>query len=222
MARRKPKLRGRPRVISEKIQREVVAALQANATYEIAAQYAGISYAGLNHWVKRGRAEVERVADARDAVRKYINDPAYVESLSIYLDQWHRHHKNKKYQIKAKRPRVPAEMIRAVRINPFERDYVNFFKAINEASAVAAVQWLQVIDAAANQDPAWAAWMLKTRYPQQYGGQRSSEVSVATSSNGAAGQTETLIRVVYGDNDNRPNLIQEDAGTNRPDEPPAP
>lgn len=222
MTRRKPTLRGRPRAISAKVQAEIVSAIQANATYEIAAQYAGISYAALNNWMKRGRHELERIAEARDAVRKYITDPAYREALAIYLDQWRRHKKNKKFQIKAKRPRLPDEMLKSVKIDPFERDYVNFFKAVNEASAVATVGWLQVIDAAANQDPAWAAWMLKVRYPQQYGGQRQAELSVATNTNSGGIQTETIIRVVYGDTDNRPNVIQEDAGIHRPDEPPAP
>ena len=59
-----------------------------------------------------------------------------------------------------------------------EARYLRFLHAVEEAKAVAAISWQQVIDNAAKRDPEWAWRMLQARYPEAYGkGGRSVNIT---------------------------------------------
>lgn len=142
---------GRPGKLNDTVQSEIITALQMGATYEIAAQYSGISYASFRNWMIRGEA-------CRDALAADFT----------FLTR---------EEVKALGERKEALPER--KIHPDERPYLKFFEAVSEAMAVAAVNWLKVIDTAANNDPTWAAWMLKNRYPKDFGGQKQ-QIEVST------------------------------------------
>lgn len=222
---------GRPRKISTRVQNEIVGALQSGATYEIACAYAGISYAAFNNWMSRGRKELDRWREAHENVletlvwrmktrhpkpKKTIPAPKK-RGAKVKNDSQSSHLPAVKRLIPDK---LPKEVIESLRIEPKEREYVQFFKAIQMANAVAAVGWLNIIDKSANNDPNWAAWMLMKRFPQEYGGQRSSSVEVKSSASAGAApssvQQETIIKIVYTDYES-PIKFQEESVT-----PPAP
>jgi len=52
----KRRTRGRPTKLNPKVTRKICRAIVVGATYEAAAQYAGISYETFNEWMKAGRA----------------------------------------------------------------------------------------------------------------------------------------------------------------------
>lgn len=54
--KRTGKKRGRPTKLNHKVSLKICDAIVAGATYEAAAQYAGISYETFNEWMKAGRA----------------------------------------------------------------------------------------------------------------------------------------------------------------------
>lgn len=176
-----PAKMGRSSLLNIKRQTEIVTALQAGATLEIAANYAGVTYNTLHNWRERGRAEFERI-----------------EALELLGDD-------------AEKP--PAADYKPSRN---EKKYFLFFKAINEATAVAAVGWLQVIDTVAAQSPEWAAWQLARRYPKEFGSQRAvPAVSVQTGETppgeeptGNTG-TEVVIRIQYVDHIDTPSRVED-------------
>jgi hypothetical protein len=201
------KTRGRPRKIKPKVQADVVQAIQTGATYEIASAYAGISYGSFNRWMQLGRAEAERLMDAHAALREFTDSSAFQKLMRTYLiKRLSARTKAQKAKIRANAPKAPKELIENSRVHASERDFLYFFKAVTEGNAVAAMGWLNVIDTVAQQDPNWASWMLKTRYPREYGGQRTADVSVAT--NGAGGG-ETIIRIQYVDFQPPKNIEEE-------------
>jgi hypothetical protein len=53
--------------------------------------------------------------------------------------------------------------------DPTKRLFVEYFDAINQAKADAAVTWSSVLNNAANVDPRWAFEMLRKWYPETYG-----------------------------------------------------
>lgn len=74
-AARKPKApappkRGRPSKLNAETQKRVCDAILVGATYEAAAQYAGITYETFNEWMKAGRAaqEPNEFSDFSEAV----------------------------------------------------------------------------------------------------------------------------------------------------------
>jgi transposase len=157
---------GRPSKLTEARQKEIVTAIQAGATYEIAATYAGISYVTFNNWMQQGRTEYERLEKAT----------AEYDEKTMFLPAAER-----------KQFPMPEPL-------PEKHAYLDFFNAVSEANAVAAVGWLQVIDTRAQQDPAWAAWMLQHRYPRDYAG-RSVEVGAS----GGENSNEVIVRITYAD-----------------------
>ncbi len=146
----------RPTKLTPSIQDEIIAALEANATYEIAAQYAGISYHTLLNWRKRGQQVHDRI--------QALGDDAVLKVLT-------------------RREMALPEAERPDGITPDDWKYFKFFQAVEETVAVAAVNWLQVIDRAASTDPNWAAWMLRMRFPDAYGGGQKQQVEVSTPAN---------------------------------------
>lgn len=53
----------RPTKLTPDVQQKIEQALRLGATYELAAQYAGIHYDTFNEWRKRGEAEIKRVLE---------------------------------------------------------------------------------------------------------------------------------------------------------------
>lgn len=51
--------RGRPTKFTKETIQKLIQAIKLSATYELAANYAGISYDSFNNWMKRGEAEKE-------------------------------------------------------------------------------------------------------------------------------------------------------------------
>lgn len=144
--------RGRPRLLNESKQAELVTAIQRGATYSLACRYAGVSYASFNGWMNRGQAEFQRKAAAKAAAINLVNSGK----------------------------RVPKKLIKNIRARENERLFFNFFNAIEKANAIAAFGWLQVIDSAAGQDPNWAAWQLKMRLPDEYGGEVKKKIDITS------------------------------------------
>ena len=54
-----------PSKLTPDTQARIVQALRLGATFELAAQYGGVSYDTFNNWRKRGEAELDRMARAR-------------------------------------------------------------------------------------------------------------------------------------------------------------
>ena len=52
--------KGRPLKLSADTQGQLEKAIKLGSTYKLAAAYAGISYATLNNWMNKGKAELER------------------------------------------------------------------------------------------------------------------------------------------------------------------
>lgn len=69
----------RPSKLTADVQDRIVEALKLGATFELAAQYGGVSYHSFNLWRKRGAAELERVANARKNASIRESERPYVE-----------------------------------------------------------------------------------------------------------------------------------------------
>lgn len=112
---------GRPLALTPEVQETIVNAIKLDATYKLAAAYAGITYQTFNNWMKRGRAEAERRENPRikENTRKW-------EKEDIFFD---------------------------------------FFYAVKNAEAIAAVNNLANIEAAARSGH-WqaSAWKLERRH----------------------------------------------------------
>lgn len=61
--------RGRPSKFTPDTQQKIAQAIQMGATYEIAAQFAGITYDTFNEWMKRGAANEKDYSDFFEAVK---------------------------------------------------------------------------------------------------------------------------------------------------------
>lgn len=207
---------GRPRKISKRIQNDIINALQTGATYELACSYAGVSYAAFNNWMNRGRKELDRLRDERDKLHEnvplllsWVNKTRPARRVIVYPyvensddQKWNIVKTMPKSTVKRLVPRkFPRDVIENLRPQPTEREFMEFFKAITAANAIAGVGWLGIIDRAANNDPNWAAWMLMKRFPAEYGnGARSTSVEVKTPAGGGdVGAQETVIKIVYQD-----------------------
>lgn len=103
-----------------------------------------------------------------------------------------------------------------------EARYVDFFKAITDANAVASVGWLEVIDKAATMDAQWSAWMLGKRMPADYGPQSRPDVLVNPSAPTEGGGSEIVIRIQYVDSTERPQVVDDQENPGRTDSPSAP
>lgn len=57
--------RGRPTKLNPQVQRDIVDAIGTGMPYELAARYGGVSYHSFNNWMKRGRAEADRLEKPR-------------------------------------------------------------------------------------------------------------------------------------------------------------
>ena len=53
-------------------------------------------------------------------------------------------------------------------LTPNQVKYLRFYNKIDKTKSYAAIGWLQVIERAATNDPNWARFMLKVRYPEGY------------------------------------------------------
>jgi hypothetical protein len=69
----------RPTKLTPKTQERICQALRVGATYELAAQYGGISYDAFNIWRKRGESELERIDKARKHTEVRESEAPYVE-----------------------------------------------------------------------------------------------------------------------------------------------
>lgn len=58
-----------------------------------------------------------------------------------------------------------------------ERKYIKFYNKVERVKSYAAIGWLQVIDSAAVNDPNWAKFMLKVRYPGDFDEVHRSDVT---------------------------------------------
>jgi hypothetical protein len=142
--------KGRPTLLNKVRQGELVNAIQTGLTFKLACTYSGISYNSFRNWMIRGEAEHERRQLARAAAIDLV-------------------HAGKK---------VPKKLVKELRRIPSEIPFLDFFNAITEANAVAAMGWIQVVDSAATNDPNWAMRMLQLRFPKEYGeGKQKVEVS---------------------------------------------
>lgn len=73
----------RPSKLTPDVQDRIVEALKLGATFELAAQYGGISYHAFNMWRKRGAAELERVANARTRSSIRASERPFVEFFEV-------------------------------------------------------------------------------------------------------------------------------------------
>lgn len=64
-ARPRHDTKGRPTKLTADVQTRIVQAITMGATYELAAQYGGVSYRSFNNWINRGTAEMERREGSR-------------------------------------------------------------------------------------------------------------------------------------------------------------
>jgi len=215
---------GRPRKITSKVQNDLITALQSGSTYEIACSYAGISYGAFNNWMTRGRKEIDRMREEREKAFDMLVWSMKTRAPKVKKPG----RKPKNAPVPSHTPpkkrllpdKLPPEVIQKLRMSPSEAEFVKFFKAITTSNAVAAVGWLQIIDTAANNDPAWAAWMLMKRYPQEYGGQRSSSVEVKTAQGGGdVAAQETIIKIVYSDYQPSVSFVEENENISTPPDP---
>jgi hypothetical protein len=131
------------------VQDEIIEAVESGTPYTAAAQYAGVSRHSLLNWRKWGAAEQERI-DLAWEVYEDLRERAKAPDSDI-TDEQLQQAKDACKPLKAK------------------RKYLNFFNKIEEAAGIAAVGWVRVIDDRARIDPSWAAWMLRMRYPQDFG-----------------------------------------------------
>jgi hypothetical protein len=74
---------GRPTKLTPETQDRIVNAIRVGATYELAAQFGGISYSTFNNWMARGRTEVERRDNPRvqEGSSQWNAEQPYVEFL---------------------------------------------------------------------------------------------------------------------------------------------
>jgi hypothetical protein len=77
---------GRPTKLTPKTQERICQALRVGATYELAAQYGGISYEAFNLWRRRGEAELERAEKARKNTAIRESEAPYVQFLQATKD----------------------------------------------------------------------------------------------------------------------------------------
>lgn len=71
----------RPTKLTPETQQNIVQALRIGATYELAAQYGGISYNCFNEWRKRGEAEIERrdSGNVKPGTKQWEQEQPFVE-----------------------------------------------------------------------------------------------------------------------------------------------
>ena len=72
---------GRPTKLTEETQTKIVQGIKLGATYELAAQYGGISYNTFNEWMKRGDAEIKRRSgpNVKENTTKWDTEEPFVE-----------------------------------------------------------------------------------------------------------------------------------------------
>lgn len=73
----------RPTKLTPDVQKRIVQGIQLGATYELAAQAAGISYNSFNNWMNRGKAEIERRQSPRvkEGTEQWQAEQPFVEFL---------------------------------------------------------------------------------------------------------------------------------------------
>jgi hypothetical protein len=133
-----------------------VNAIGIGATMDIAAKYAGVSSATIFHWIRRGRREWERL---NPVVKTDSDAPDGVE-------------------VRDEDPNLKP--LRS------EKKYLTFFNAIEEASAVATINWLDVVNAAAKNDPQWAWTMLRAKHPESYGAGTGGKLAASVETKGGS------------------------------------
>lgn len=132
----------KPTKLTAKVIEVICGAVELGASYEIAAAQAGVSYPSVRNWLNNG-------ADAR----------AKLEDEELpHVRKYTKAHKD-----------IPQDE-RPPCLTEGERLQLEFLEAVEQAASTAALVWLKTIDDAATVDPQWAAWMLRNRYPREYGG----------------------------------------------------
>lgn len=91
VAFKKPKQMGRPCKISQDIQDRIVMLLRSGNYFETACTFAGVSKATAYNWMRRGRAEAERVeGNSRAKIKKseevYVNFLYAVEEAIAFAE----------------------------------------------------------------------------------------------------------------------------------------
>lgn len=70
----------RPTKLTPETQAEICRALEMGATFELAAQFGGVSYASFNEWRKRGEAELaRREGNVKPGTRKWETEQPFVQ-----------------------------------------------------------------------------------------------------------------------------------------------
>lgn len=72
---------GRPSKLTADTQERIAQGISLGATYELAAQYGGVSYNTFNEWMKRGKIEAERREknSVKEGTVKWDNEQPYLE-----------------------------------------------------------------------------------------------------------------------------------------------
>lgn len=72
----------RPTKLTPETQQNIVQAIRVGATYELAAQFGGVSYQSFNGWCKRGRIELERRENgAKPDTKQWKDEEPFVQFL---------------------------------------------------------------------------------------------------------------------------------------------
>lgn len=131
----------KPSKLTPKVIEVICGAVELGASYEIAAAQAGIAYSTLRNWINNGTDARARLDENENLVRRLSK-----EQKRLPEDQQPEH------------------------LTAGELAQLEFLEAVEQAASTAALVWLKTIDDAATVDPQWAAWMLRNRYPREYGG----------------------------------------------------
>lgn len=67
----------RPTKLTPETQEKIITAIEQGATYELAAQYGGVSYDTFNNWMNRARAETTRLENPR--TKEDVDEAPYVQ-----------------------------------------------------------------------------------------------------------------------------------------------